>query len=311
MAAVEAVFNFSITTPGPHRIDLGQCASIINRKLERQGKQWVIQSIELNTNQSGYIEVSRAPNNWATCNAWVKAYKHWQEQQWEAAEDAGQESKAAKWRDFKIFLNAAHANAGMSANLLPDNVGTFTGLYEWSASEVAVPNDGAAGVTNDYVLHLIGADNSGGANPSKGLVHEYANSRERPQSTDPNIVDVPMGGLYGAMTDVGDDMEEIIANFSERGSTPPYEIGDVSDPATAGEEYYFGGANQGSTITECRLISSGAGNIRTTAGGFIANCGLLTITTGAGDEEISNAILRIRMAVDDKGYVTRPMLEGN
>lgn len=305
MAAVEPVLNFTLDGTDKY-IDLMQCASAIGRKLNRQGQQVVIQSIELQTSDTGTVDITRIPNGWVFINAYKKAYLHWQKQQWDAAEESGTESREAKWRDFKIHMDATHVSEGFANNLLPDNTNynTDDGVeYAWAASEVAVPNDGSPGNTNDYTLHMVGSNVSG----SKGLVHEYANSRSRPHTADPNIVEVPMGGLYGEMIDVGDDTQEVLLNFSERGKNPPYQLGSNENTVSDGEEYYWGGANNGSTIHECRLISTGGGNIRTTAGGFIANCGLLYISNSG----INDGLLKIRLAVDDKGYVTRPMLEGN
>lgn len=306
MTAVEPVFNFLLDGTDKY-IDLAQCASAINRRLERQGQQWVVQSVELDTADAGSVEIIRMPNTWPVVNAWVKAYTHWQKQQWETAEDTGQTSREATWRDFKIFLSPSHATAGTAANLLPLNTNFATDpeiMYAWDASEVAVPNDGGvAGATNDYALHMIGASGT-----TKGLVHEYANSRSRPHTSDPNIVEVPMGGLYGQMEDVGMDTTEIMLNFTERGKNPPYMLGSNEDSVTDGEEYYWGGANNGSTISECKLYgTTGGGNIRTTAGGFIANCGLLYIK----NTDINDGVLKIRMAIDNSGYVTRRMEAGN
>lgn len=309
MAAVETVFNFNIDQNGGY-IDLAQCMSAIGRKLERQQQQFVIQSIELQASEVGTVDIQRLPNNWVTVNAINKAYYHWKAQQDDAAEEAGLESTEGRYRDFKIFMSATHADAGTDNNLVPQNTqdwGSTTAgtTYSWTASQIAVPNQGSPGNTTEYYLHVIGDDNG---STSKGLIKAYAESRARPQQEDPNIVDVAGGGLYGLMDDVGDNMVEIINNYQTANDAPPYLVGDVSDEDSDDQEYYWGGANNGSTINECRLISNATGgNIRTTAGGFVANCGLLSVTV----DGLSDAILKIRLAADDRGYITRPMLEGN
>ena len=178
--------------------------------------------------------------------------------------------------------------------------------YDWTPSTVVLPNtaadaSGSEVDPTEYYLHMIGDDQSI-ANDSKGLIKAYAQSRARPMSPDPNIVNVATGGLYGAMEDVGNDDQEIIENYQDNNNEPPY----LMDSDSA-DEFYPGGSNNGSTIAECRLTSAGGTNIRTMAGGFVANCGLLLIQNSG----INNGVLKIRLATTEKGYLTRPMAEAN
>lgn len=318
MAATEAIIEFELTDLDENNqgfIDLAQCCSAIGRKLERQQQQMVIQSVSLQTSQTGIIEIFRLPSNWSTVNAINKAYYHWKQQQDDVAEEAGIESTRAKYRDFKVFYNAAHQAAGTDENLTPKKcygwgvrpapAGTF---YEWDASQIAVPNVGTPGTTVEYNLHVLGDDVAAAPLYSFGVIKAYGDSRSRPQAVDPNFVDVAGGGLYGLMDDVGDNLTEVVTNYQDHNHVPPYVIGDVADATSYNDEYYWGGANVGGEIRECALISNTAvSTIRTTAGGFVANCGLLRVYS----QGITDGILTIRMAVDDKGYVTRPMLEGN
>lgn len=315
MAAVESVLNFDILDDSDFRIDLAQCASAIGRKMERQCKQWVVAGVELQVASGdgpGYVAISRLPNNWVTVNAINKAFYHWQEQEEGTADETGLESTGARYRDFKIFMSSSHADAGMDANKPPKNTQDWPAAgrpagttYNWEASQISVPNQGAVGNTTDYMLHVIGDDNG---TTSKGLIKAYGESRARPHQVDPNTVDEPGGGLYGLMDDLGDNMVNIINNYQDINESPPYIVGEGEDGVDDDQEYYWGGKNNGSLIEECRLTSNAqGGNIRTTAGGFIANCGLLLVQT----QGITNATLKIRLATDDSGYITRPLMEAN
>ena len=317
MAAVEATFIFQGLNDDLKRIDLAQVASIVNRKLNRQSQQWVVQGLELRTQEPGYLTVSRLPNNWCTVNAINKAYFHWKEQQDETAREAGIESTRARYRDFKVFSSTGHAQAGTGDNWIPYDylpqagVTPGTSKYDWAPSTVVVPN--AANPTGlevgtqpkEWYLHVLGPDQEI-ANDSKGLIKAYAESRARPQQEDPNIVNVDDGGLYGAMENVGNDDPEIIENYQDDNNEAPY----LNDVYPSGDEYYPGGGglNGDAMIEEARLTSNASGNtIRSTHGGFIANMGLLEVNPVG----ISNYLLVVRLASDEKGFITRPILEAN
>ena len=72
-----------------------------------------------------------------------------------------------------------------------------------------------------------------------GMIHAYAESRNRPMQTDPNIVDVPTGGLYGEMFDVGDDSNQITTNAQNKNDNLPY----LNDMDTQSIEFYAPAAN--------------------------------------------------------------------
>lgn len=315
MTAVEATFHFSASNDNTQWIDLGQVASIVNRKMHRQMNQFVVQSLELRTTDAGYLMISRLPNHWVAVNAIVKAFHHWKEQQDQTAEEAGIESTQARYRDFKVFATDAHAQQGTGNNWIPydyipqGGVIPGTAKYDWAPSEIVIPNAvaDASGSTVDpetWFLHVLGNDQTV-ANNSKGLIKAYAESRARPQQEDPNIVNVGDGGLYGAMENVGNDDPEIIENYQDNNNEAPY----VNDIYPSGDEYYPGGVNNGnSLIEEARLTSNAAGNtIRSTHGGFIANMGLLKVDPVG----IANYSLIVKLATDDKGLITRSLLEAN
>lgn len=312
-------------------IDLAQIASLVNRVSLRQGMEYVVESMEIITNGSGTLQIYRMPEHWSLLNSWEKTMRHWLEQQNEAAEESGLESTKAAYRDFKIFFDADHANAGTGDNLIPVGYTTTapaTGGYQWNPAQVVLPNAGGPGVAEEYYLHALGADNAG-ANPSKGMVLAYAQSRSRPFNDDPNIVDVAAGGLFGKMENVGEDMGEIIGNYQDHNQQPPY----VIDVDTT-DEYYPGGINQGTLalwggikhygqLEDVLNVRSGPSGLGTDGcGGFVAPCGLLKIvgdmmvtSVGAGafsPYAIPSALLRVTIAPGGyKGLLAQSMQEAN
>ncbi len=311
----ETVFRFNMTGITGHKfIDIGQILCLANRKgAYRQGMQYVFKAEVTQVGDAvGAVAISTLPESWVGVNAWTKAFHKWQEQQDDALEEAGLESTKGRYNDFKIHYDAEHAGAGFAANLLPHGYliasgASATESYEWFPSQVVIPNDGAPGNTEEYFLHMIGDDAVLPGDDTKGLIKAYADSRSRPQQVDPNIVDVPSGGLYGEMQDVGDNMGDIVTNAQEANESPPYLI-DVD----TGVEFYPGGSEQADTFlsyTRSLLaVRSGAGSVSTVHSPYMtANCGLIHLDITS---EVSSLAITV-MPGAYHGVMARPMQEVN
>ncbi len=304
MAAAEKTINIELTAEKQEGfLDIAQCLSRLNRKLFMQGMQYMIQEIRVNSYAAGATElqVYRMPDTWVTTNAWVKALAEWNEQHIDAARETGAESMKAKWRDFKVFMNEGHITDGGGNNILPKgfylgDVSAGTVTQDWNASLLVVPNEGGStGTTEEFFLHMLGEDTS----TSKGLVKAYAQSRARPNEPVPNVVAVD-GGLYTEIENVGEDLEEIIDNWSVSNNSPPYPL--TND--TIYENYpggvYVGSEGEGSYSTKGHkenivpLSLNTPGSFRTVVPGFVAPLGLLYIGaagTVEGEETVQVQIV--------------------
>ncbi len=296
---VERTFVYNLGVAGESEIksnglyiDLMQSHSLVNRLFARQGMNVLVENLEVGCQPSGAFEatIMRLPQNWSCVNAWTKTMEHWRAQQNERADETGLESTIARYRDFKIYFDVGHVTAGFGANLLPsgyfttDGAGT-TESYEWSASDVVLPNKGAPGTTVETSPHMLGDDNG---NTSFGMIKAYAQSRSRPFQTDPNIVDVASGGIFGEMMDVGDDTGAIVNNFQEQNDQPPYLIG-----LDGAEEYYPGGSFQGigpvnpsgttypGQFVDIVSVNASQNYNTDSTGSFAAPCGLIKIIINA------------------------------
>ena len=153
---VERDFLFNFETPGgkseikgTYYVDLMQVHSLVNRVFARQGNNVLVDSIEIGVRTGGSYTCSilRLPQHWSLVNAWEKGMALWMKQQRETAVEAGLESTYARYRDFKVHFDSGHDFAN---NLIPqgyfldDGASTFD-TYEWMASQVVIPNDGAPG----------------------------------------------------------------------------------------------------------------------------------------------------------------------
>ena len=317
---------FPLTGTGTGYIDLAQNLSALNRKFFRQGMQYVVQKIEWLATNTSECFVYRLPHHWPLVNSHVKAQAMWLQQQNDRVEQSGLEQTIARYRDFKVYLDSDHVAATFANNLQAEQALVTPGLpgtmltlpaaqvisptvqEEWVASEIVWPNYGAPGTTVERGLHMLGDDNGVA---SVGVIKAYAESRNRPMQTDPNIVDVPLGGAFGSMFDVADDSGDIITNAQEHNDKLPY-LNDID----SAEEFYPGGTNQGSVPTQQAMLTvSGTGDrVRGSIGmGFLCNCGLLAVGWAAGGSPGEDyGCLRITMAPGSyKGVMARPMKDVN
>ena len=334
----EKVFVFDLSEAGEavvNRIvylDIGQIHSLVNRLFARQGFEYVVQSLEVGCQSGGAFTASiyKLPEHWPCINAWEKTMALWKQQQDDAADEAGLESTVARYRDFKVHFDTGHVTTGFANNLIPNGFlitdpAHTSEAYEWEASEVVIPNDAVVGTTTERLLHMLGDDN---AAISAGMIKAYAESRSRPHVRDPNIVDVPLGGLFGEMFDVGMDDSDIIDNLQDHNQRPPYLIYRQDD-----NEAYPGGSFQGigpfdasgiqhpGELVDILSIGASQNFNSDTAPGFVAPCGLVKMEYRAtGVLPASPATLnyqpsfwmKLTLAPGDyKGVLAQSMQEAN
>lgn len=315
VSPIERTQFFTLPANTTSYIDSGFTLSYMNRISMKQGMEYVIESLEVfgEPATTSSVQVESLSKNWVSSNSWMKGFSHWKAQQDQWLEEAGQSSRKARYNDFKIFYDSQHSNAD---NLLPQNTITETAAKvidptvqtEWDYSQVVVPNDGAVGTTNEYFLMMNGDD----VGTRKGLIHNYALSRARPQVFDPNQVSpAEDGGLYQDMVDVGDNLEEVGTNVSTNNFVPPYLLADAISGVVGGE-FYPGGKNvavAGSTIRDILTVRSGTGAFNSdSTGTFTALCGLIKLINNTD----ANLTIRVTWASGPyKGVLARPMQDVN
>ncbi len=303
--------------------DIGFMLSRLNRKSFRQGMQYQIQNVELIGDLGTDIDLSvnRLSETWVMANAWEKAFRHWKEQQDEAMDITGSESRRAAWNDFKIYMSEEHfdfavANGGIPSLLQTNSITEATAKTidptantQWDYSNLVVPNDPTSGATTEYSMWMVGDDNAG--KDGVGLIHNYALSRARPELFDPNQPAPSIdGGIFQDMVDVGEDLEEILSNVRTENFTPPYIMGDVDSSNV--QEWYQGGANDilaGFTNQDILAVRSGSGSVTTdNSGPFLASCGLLWFF----HENENPVFVKITVSAGYyKGVMARPMKDVN
>lgn len=260
-------------------IDTAQCASILNRKLVRQGQMFRIKNMRIHTNDTSpnvTVKVGVLPQSWPTFNAYRKARALWHKMNAMALENAS-EGLYPKYHDFKVYMNEVHydneTTAGADENLTPvDFGGVEAPTGEWIYSKYA--DSGSA--SDEYSAWMLG-DHSGssGAWAGVGLIQAYAESRALPQ-VDATVSD----GLHPADVEkspwvrlFGDDDQtlEVINNLEGDNDTPPYDR--VSYPG--GKDNMEGGKVV--HFSRLQTINSTSGTATTSVPAFDAPLGLIRI----------------------------------
>jgi hypothetical protein len=304
--------KFAIEMPsvdGTYFLDIGQIASLCNRKFYRQGMNWAVGNIEIFSDGDTSTVISKLPSTWIMANSWVKSMAAWKEQQNEVLDD--EPSIKAKYNDFKIFYDSDHEQLGFGSNLLPYGFSGSFGLddsYDWDHTNIEIPTDGGALPPVRYNLHAIGAPTA----TSKGLINGYALSRARPQQEDPNV---PLyGGWLQAISDVAEVDPYIRQNVIHENDSPPYPVA-AADGVNQNQNFYPGAVNQASTyssfIQDVLVTRSSTSLTADSSGPFLAPCGLLRFdltVLGTPDE----VVLFLELVPGPvKGLLAEPMQEMN
>lgn len=314
-------------------VDLSLAASAINRRFMRQGLNWAVAGFTFfneSVNQ-GSVRISKLPDSWSLCNAWVKSFNLWREMQDQVAEE--NESLRARYNDFKIYADRTMVDADIQSSyyaqdgeiLMPVSGPGGTGLPQyvlkygdWDYSDITIPNDPAAGgAPTDYALHMIGPDVAPGPGQSKGILLGYGNSRARPADIDPNRTDVV--GWMTSLFDVGEQLDEVQENFSDENDEPPYRVG-AADPAdVTHDKVYIPGASENlpsMAIHSALAFTATTISSKQQIGGTNALCGLLRIDSQGFDlsttESSSNLFMQIHLVPGrHRGYMCQTMQDVN
>jgi hypothetical protein len=295
-------------------VDLSLAASAANRRFYRQGTTWAVAGMSLHVGSTegatatGDFTVSKVPDTWVAKNAHTKAKALWMKSQDQVLDD--QPSVAAKYRDFKVYLDDDMVGAtvqGVAAEpatngeiMLPVDSGDFTAkIGEWVYSTIQFPTDGGSSAPVEWNLHMVGADENTQAATSRGIIHGYALSRSRPHDIDPNVP--TDGGWMNEVFDVADNLDEIRLDVTDNNDLPPYRVGDEA----SSDEFYPGGVNNQpeAALHSISFVTSSTVGGKTPVEGGMFGCGLMRF-----DWDIENAA-SIYLAIDlvpghYKGYLT-------
>ena len=129
---VQLKFAFDLPNQaGTHYLDISQICSLVNRKFLRQGMNWVVSNIELFSNVTSQVAISKLPDTWTMANSWTKSFKLWQRSQDQVLDL--EPTIQSSYSDFKIFFDSDHQLQGGATNLLPFgyDIVAASATYDW------------------------------------------------------------------------------------------------------------------------------------------------------------------------------------
>lgn len=314
----------AVTAPGTtssHYVDLSQIASVVNRRMYRQGLNWAVSGFKILTaGGSGAVTVSKLPNTWVMANAWQKGFENWRERIKEAFGSGTLEESETKGRflDFKIYADAFHHQNGLNLNLLPRDRGqNQPSLGEYKMAKITLEN--AAGGSVQHEIVAVGANYPGvsavTAFNAVSLIEGYAASRRLPNIRDPNTpgdLDDTAGTLAenwmrGMHTGTGNGDENIIRDVAGY-DLPPYPF---ENDGTNFDTMYPGGANQLQELAIHDVVGYSGTSIggQAFAKGGNFPCGLIRLDHTVATESIAhNMVIQIDMVPGNhRGYLAEPM----
>lgn len=277
------LFNVEAVNSGEFYLDIPMAMSMVNRKGYNQMGLWHIAKMEffldfqtqpgepgipLRQGTEYHVDIRGAPRTWTCRNSLVKMFSLWKDQQKQAYDQISPSIKP-KWQDFKVWLSQDH-KAGTTLEPVSGGIHGSSDAYnpgEWVHSKIVTQVADAAGavVEHEPQLHIIGPDN---ANVSKGIIHQYAESRAYVQSPDPLIPSGMDSSLYAASSEgLADQTIEIAHNMETDNNEPPYDF----------NEYPGGGTNAVDATLYEFVSNSSTRAPKLTAGPMSAPNGLFEI----------------------------------
>jgi len=284
--------RFEFNSNGKTYIDLGREMSKVQRKLVRQGQNFVVHGGLIQDSNNEYtVRFNAAPQSWVVGTALRRARKMWELQYKQVMSEGGiGRSMKPKYWDWKIFLNQGHVSAGFGNNLdAKDADGNPYPNGEWAASQFAsedvdwtVPPGVSNRNADEFSVHLVGQHL--GANPnwtSVGLIESWRDSRPTVDADTPDvdtstrnqIIADPLVNVF----DESDADDERLEHLTSHNDSPPYDTSIVP------------GAGTGTGLERMAMAATSTANPIVPFGGFIAPHGLIEVhctRASAGDVTI-------------------------
>lgn len=258
-------------------IDLAREMSKVQRKMVRQGQNFVIHGgLIQDSNNSYTLRFNTAPQSWVVGTALRRAKKMWDLQYKQVLAEGGIGRVKPKYWDWKVYLN----NEMRTGQLLlaSDAGGAQYPAGEWAYSKFAsedvdwsaVP----AGVNrnaDEFYAHIVG-DHVGTATnwESIGIIESWKDTRPSPDINDPDtpadIVSDPLANVF----DEADADDERLEHLLNTGDEPPYDPDDVPGDGRTG-------------LDRMAMAATSTANPIVPFNGFIAPHGLIQVHATQSD----------------------------
>ncbi len=273
--------RFEFDSNGRTYIDLGREMSKVQRKLVRQGQNFVVHGgLIQDANNEYTVRFNTAPQSWVVGTALRRARKMWELQYKQILSEGGLGKLKPKYWDWKVYLNQGHISAG-GASLLEakDEAGTAYPAGEWAYSRYAsedvdwsaagIPQQSQNRDADEFFCHIVG--DHLGTSPnwvSVGAIESWRDSRPSVDDNDPEI-DTPTRDAIAAdplvnLFDEADADDERLIHLSTHNDAPPYDAKVVPGTGPTGLE-------------RMAMAATSASNPIVPVNGFMAPHGLIEV----------------------------------
>lgn len=251
-------------------IDLAKCLSAVNRRLYRQGMQYLVESIHWHGTgmQNVSVAAHTLGDTWMVHNAWKKGFNIWKKQRAEALDHLP--GISGKWSDFKIEMDDVVTTATIDCvasdggSIAPD---------EWALSQVFWDDDGTE---RSPTFTMIGSTDP---TTKIGLIQEYHISRSRPQTGSPPVDADASDSIYAKMLPMQDELSDALINDIEiDNDAAPYDATEMPGGDTVADAPYAQ-----------RIAVSAAASPVGYMDSFTAECGLLRLNVASKNADFSAA----------------------
>lgn len=266
-----AVTDLTFSVNGTAYICLASALSAVNRRLYRQGKQYFVGGVTVETPANKVIDAAHQSTSfytvmdtWVSHNAWKQSFNKWKDQQMSINDGR----LRGTWSDFKVHMDDTH-NPGLSDATTSNDTtmvaplagdGAAYGSGEWVMSNYTYDDNGTV---RQPLFHFIGTSTH---DTKIGMIAEYQLWRNQMLSGNPPQEN-PSNSFWREGI-IGDDdtTEDIIADQEGFNDAPPYDADDMPGNDTNGDAPHF--------VAVCST-AGGVGR----ANGFKAICGLVKVVT--------------------------------
>lgn len=269
-AGYPVVRKFTIDSDGTSDIyvDIGECLSLMNHRLYRQGKLYRCRVSITSPVSSQGVAVTTLPDTWWARTAYNKVRDLWMRRIGQIKSVQGDNS-VGRWNDFKVGYDGTHRSAFTSTKkpeLVTDATGTQAamtlGNAEWALS-VLGDNDG-----NDTTFRMLSTSTTSNV---FNVIQAYGNITN---VFSPDPEDTGTGaGAYGDYDPAAGEGDTAMDDF---GDYPPYHETDFPQMEVLQAQLV--------SIYGLGAAETAAGISRLSSGYFDAPLGLLRITPAASAE---------------------------
>ena len=282
--------RFEFNLDGTGYIDLAKEMSKVQRKMVRQGQNFVIHGgLIQDANNEYTVRFNTAPQSWVVGTALRRARKMWNASYDTVLREGGIGRVKPKYWDWKVYLDDAHA-AGATTIGVVDAGGNGYPSGEWEYShfvseDIDWSNPALLSAANrdadNFTAHIVGAKQGAPGNwTSVGIIESWRETRAEPDRDDPDVPATVATDPLANLFDEADADDEKLTRLLSDGDNPPYDEDDVPGDGSTGLE-------------RMAMAATSTSNPIVSFGGFVAPHGLIQVSASRASSGVCTVLMDV------------------